>query len=108
MSPEYDNSARSNVIWTSDGKEKACCEDVQVLSHESAFVRSWTIVSLCIIGRTYPEECGTVVDWIAPLERDKSTAIRTRARKAIGVLTNVGAVFPRGWIKSESFKDLER
>ncbi len=80
---------------------------VELLGHESAYVRSWAIVSLCIIGKEYPARCSEVVDLLVPLERDRSVAINTRATKAVHVLTQEGAAFPKGWIKSESLKHFE-
>ncbi len=73
---------------------------LDLLEDESAFVKSWTISSLCIIGRIYPGERDQIVEKIVPLQKDKSIAIRTRAGKALNLLLNENAPFPKGWIKS--------
>jgi hypothetical protein len=77
-----------------------------LLDDESVFTRSWVIVSLCIIGRKYPEECGQILERIEPIQRDRSIAMRTKARKAVGLLTNNKVPFPKGWIKSEHLQGL--
>jgi HEAT repeat protein len=77
-----------------------------LLDDESVFAKSWAIASLCIIGRIYPQENQPIADRISRLQRDSSIAIRTRAGKAINVLTNPSASFPKGWIKSEQIKAL--
>jgi HEAT repeat protein len=71
------------------------------LKDESVFTRSWAIASLCIIARKYPEECQIALDQLIPLQGDNSIAIRSRVKKAINLLTDPGAKFPKGWIKSE-------
>lgn len=79
-----------------------------LLRRDGVFVRSWAIVSLCIAGKLYTSRLGDVVDLIVPLRSDASAAIRTRARKAIHLLTQPGAAFPKGWVKSEHLKFLEK
>lgn len=74
---------------------------LDLLQDESVFVKSWAIVSLCIIGRLYPGERGEILMRIAQLESHDSAAIRTKVRYAMNLLTNEGAAFPKGWIKSE-------
>jgi hypothetical protein len=77
-----------------------------LLEDESVFTRSWAIVSLCIFARKYPHLQPQIVDYIAAYRQDHSIAIRTRVRKAMELLTNEGAPFPKGWIKSECIKGL--
>jgi HEAT repeat protein len=76
------------------------------LKDESVFTRGWAIGSLCIIGRKYTEECRTVLDHLAPLQRDNSIAVRSRVKKAINLLTVPGSQFPKGWIKSEHLQGI--
>ena len=76
------------------------------LEDESVFARSWAIASLCIFARKYPHLQPRIVDWIAAYRQDDSIAIRTRVRKALGLLTNEGTPFPKGWIKSEHLMGL--
>jgi HEAT repeat protein len=94
----------------------ACCEEdadeiasalVELLRDESVFVKSWAIVGLCIIARMQPSYEDRIVQEIAALQDDCSTAVRTRARKALTVLTTVGAPFPKGWIKSCNYRDAD-
>ncbi len=77
-----------------------------LLEDESVFARSWTIASLCIIGRKYPQECQRIVNRLSQLQGDHSTAIRSRVKKALIILTEPNAQFPRGWIKSEHLQDI--
>lgn len=74
---------------------------LDLLDDGSVFTGSWAIVSLCIIGRKYPEECNQILERIEPIQRDQSIAMRTKARKAVDLLTNKQIPFPKGWIKSE-------
>jgi hypothetical protein len=74
---------------------------LDLLADESVYAVSWAIVSLCIIGRKYPRESGRIMNEIAQLEGSASAAIRSRVRKALDVLTNEGASFPKGWVKNE-------
>jgi len=71
-----------------------------LLGDESVFVRSWTIASLCLIGRDYPARRGEIIGRIVPLTQDPSIAIRTRTKKALTVLED-GAPLPAGWQKSQ-------
>jgi hypothetical protein len=73
---------------------------LNLLEDDSVFTRSWAIVSLCIFARKYPHLQPQIVDCIAAYGRDNSIAIRTRVQKALELLTNEGAPFPKGWIKS--------
>jgi HEAT repeat protein len=77
-----------------------------LLEAESVFARSWAIVSLCIIGRLYPQQSDRIVNRIAQLQADNSIAIRSRAGKALNILTNPSASFPKGWIKCEMINTL--
>ena len=72
-----------------------------LLEAESVFAKSWTIVSLCIIGRLYPKTSDRIVNRISQLQADNSIAIRSRAGKALNLMTNPSASFPKGWIKGE-------
>jgi HEAT repeat protein len=74
---------------------------LHLLDDGSVFTRSWAVVSLCIMGRMYPEEREQILERIQPIQRDQSIAMRTKARKAVDLLTNKNITFPKGWIKSE-------
>lgn len=79
---------------------------LDLLQDTSVFVRSWSIVSLCIIGRIYSNENRRIIEAIVPLERDNSVAIRSRVKKAIPILMNDRLPFPKGWIKSTQVERL--
>ena len=79
-----------------------------LLEDGSVFTRSWAVVSLCILARVYPEKNSRILESIESIQRDSSIAMRTRARKAIEILTDSNAPFPKGWIKSDHLKDLPR
>ena len=72
-----------------------------LLDDKSVFTRSWAIVSLCIMARKYPQLSPDVLGNLAHLQQDASIAIRSRVKKAISLLTDPEAEFPKGWIKSE-------
>ena len=76
----------------------------KLLSSGSAFARSWTISSLCIVARLYPQHIARITQRIADLQDDESIAIRTRVRYALDLLTNPSAPFPKGWVKSETIR----
>ena len=78
---------------------------LDLLDDESAFTRSWSIVSLCIVGKKYPSKRKTIFESIARYQTDSSIAIRTRVRKAIELLGNEDAQFLKGWVKSTHLQD---
>ena len=73
----------------------------QLLKDESVFVKSWSIVSLCIIGQQYKGN-RTIIDSIKVLQKDDSIAVRTKAKKALAVLEH-GEPLPAGWYKSQRY-----
>ena len=77
-----------------------------LIEAESVFAKSWAIVSLCIIGRIYPQKSDRIVNRISQLQADSSIAIRSRAGKALNIMTNPSVSFPDGWIKSEIINPL--
>ena len=76
------------------------------LKDTSVFTKSWAIASLSIIARKYPEECQTILNHLVPLQKDSSIAIRSRVKKAINLLTDPRAQFPKGWIKSVHLQEI--
>ena len=87
-----------------DCAHQAVPQLLEMLDDHETFSRSWAIVSLCIIARKYPQYHAEVAKRIDALTTDSSTAIRTRARKAMEVLANADKPFPKGWIKSEKIR----
>lgn len=77
---------------------------LELLEDPSVFVKSWAIVSLCIIARQYPEYREVTANKIAPLKGDKSIAIRSKVRSALEILTDDEKSFPKGWVKSEHIR----
>jgi hypothetical protein len=73
---------------------------LDLIQDRSVFVRSWAVVSLCIIGRMYPKTVVESLEIISPLQKDPSIAIRSKASKAVSILTHEMSPFPTGWIKS--------
>jgi HEAT repeat protein len=78
----------------------------EMLGDESVFVRCWVVTSLAIIGKKYESKSENVAGLLSTLTSDPSPALRTRARKALEVLTHENKPFPKEWIKSEHLRDL--
>ncbi len=81
---------------------------LRLLRDRSAYVRSWAIVSLCIVARKYPVKRNRIQDAVQSMRQDPSVVIRRRVEKALAVLDDSTRPFPKGWIKSEAFRFLER
>jgi HEAT repeat protein len=79
---------------------------LNLLDDKSAFVKSWSIVSLCIVGKRHPKYTKDIFEDIARLHDDSSIAIRTRVKKALELLGDEEAKFPKGWVKSIHLQDL--
>jgi hypothetical protein len=72
---------------------------LDLIKDRRVFVISWAIVSLCIFGRLYPKTVRASLIVISPLQNDRSIAIRSKAGKAVNLLTHDKSPFPAGWIK---------
>jgi hypothetical protein len=72
----------------------------EMLEDESIFVKSWAIVSLCILGMALETQKEQILNEIIPLQHDSSVAIQSKVQKAIAVLQD-GEKIPDGWIKSK-------
>jgi HEAT repeat protein len=72
----------------------------RMLDDPSVFVKSWTIVSLTILGRKHSTTRERIADKIRPLQNDRSVSIRTKVLKALKVLENDSEPIPTGWIKA--------
>jgi HEAT repeat protein len=75
-----------------------------MLEDPKTFTKSWTISSLCIIARKFPQYHQEIAERIRELENDPGAAIRTRVGKALRVLSDPNQPFPKGWIKSEKLR----
>jgi HEAT repeat protein len=71
-----------------------------LLGDESTFVQSWAITSLCIFARLHPRFAPRITQGISDLSLSSSAAVRTRVRKALALLVDPEAPFPKDWIKS--------
>ena len=92
-------------LATSPESKDEIADTLLVLLHDkSVFVQSWAISSLCIVARLHPEHAGQFTQGIADLSNSPSTAIRSRVRKALTILTDPKAPFPKGWVKSPHIK----
>jgi len=80
---------------------------VYLLDDSSVFVQSWSIVSLCIIARVYPQRSGEIFSKIERLKQSESPAVRTKVRQAVRLLGDPGQPFPKGWIKSKRLRNLD-
>ncbi|MFQ5811713.1 MAG: HEAT repeat domain-containing protein [Anaerolineae bacterium] len=74
---------------------------LDLLEDRSTFVKSWSIVSLSVMGREYPSVRGEIISRIRALQNDESVAIRTKVAKALNVLENEDLPMPAGWLKSK-------
>jgi HEAT repeat protein len=75
---------------------------LKLLKDDSIFVRSWAIPGLCLIARLHPGHAPRIAQAIQGLTSSPSAALRTRARKALSLLADPQAPFPKGWIKSQA------
>jgi HEAT repeat protein len=78
-----------------------------LLVDESAFVQSWSIVSLCIVARKYPQYCSEILVKIEHLKQSESVAVRSKVRQALSLLLDPNRPFPKGWIKNPQIDKLE-
>lgn len=90
--------------WRADDLKRTL---LSMLADSSAFVRSWAISSLCILGRNHPRMRSQILKRLAPLQRDASIAVRSRVRNAMTLLLDQDAPFPKGWIKARCMHDVK-
>jgi HEAT repeat protein len=76
---------------------------LELLCDRSAFVKSWSIASLALIGREHPELCVEIIPQVVSLLNDRSIAVRVRADKALAALEG-RAEMPAGWVKCEALQ----
>jgi HEAT repeat protein len=80
---------------------------IHLLEDDSVFVKSWSIVSLSLIGRKNKEFCKQIIDKMKSLQDDESIAVRTKASKAVDILKNENKPIPDGWSKTLKQKNVE-
>ena len=88
-----------HLVEYADQVETITTALLDLTADKSVFTRAWAIGSLTIIGRRYPQRRGFIAERIARLQTDSSIAIRSRVRKALAILTDDAAPFPKGWVK---------
>jgi HEAT repeat protein len=71
-----------------------------LLQDESVFVKSWVIVSLCIISRRNKDIREETIGKIRPLQNSKSIAIRSKVAKALKILEKNEPI-PPNWLKAK-------
>ena len=72
----------------------------------SVFCQSWAVTSLSLIARQHPEWTRRIADAISPLVRSSSSALRSRSRRALALVTDASVPFPSGWIKARHLRHL--
>jgi HEAT repeat protein len=80
---------------------------IELLADRSAFVKSWAIASLTLIGREHPQLCGEIIPAITALHNDRSIAVRNRVNKALAFL-EWGVPMPEGWVKAEALRNPQK
>jgi len=75
-----------------------------LLKDESVFVKSWSIVSLTILGREYKRKRKDIREEITLLKHDGSITVRKKVRKALTILQNENEPLPTGWSKARGSK----
>ncbi len=72
-----------------------------LLKDKSVFVKSWSVASLCILGRRTKSRRWEIIDRIKALHNDDSIAIRVRVSTALHVLENENEPIPPTWSKTK-------
>jgi HEAT repeat protein len=72
---------------------------LHLLRDASAIVRSWAVVSVCLLARRRPDWAEESIGAVQPLQMDASKAVRTRVRKALPCLLEPDADLPASWDK---------
>ncbi len=70
-----------------------------LLDDQSIFVKSWSMVSLTIIGNNHQRYSEMIASRIGKYGNHPSVAIRAKVRKSLGVL-KCNAPLPTGWMKT--------
>jgi HEAT repeat protein len=96
----------TNLLALEQNIDKIGATLMMLLADPNAFVRSWAIAGLCILGRKYPKKRKRIIASLSDLQDDASIAVRHRAAKALKLLTNDQLPMPAGWVKSRRIKDV--
>ncbi len=68
---------------------------------EGVFVRSWSIVSLCVIGKKYPPLRQQILNEVSRYREDKKASIKVKIKKTIACLEKNEPI-PKGWLKNQA------
>ncbi|MBU7038567.1 MAG: hypothetical protein HXS52_11605 [Theionarchaea archaeon] len=71
---------------------------LHLLQDRSVFVRSWSIVTLSVLGSRCERRREEIIENIRNLKNNESVAVRSKATKALDVLES-GSRMPAGWKK---------
>jgi len=91
----------TNLAAISDNVDRIIDILLNRLQDESAFVQSWAISGLCILGRHAPARAAEIIHALRPLRNVHGTAVRSRASKAVEFLENPYLPIPKGWVKAK-------
>lgn len=75
---------------------------LSLLRDRSALVRSWAVVSLCLLAKRRPHWSEEIMQALQPLEFDESKAVRTRIAGALPCLLEPNSPLPAGWDKRDA------
>jgi HEAT repeat protein len=96
----------TNLLALEQNVDKVGATLMVLLSDPNAFVKSWAITGLCLLGRKYPKKRKRIIAGLSNLQQDASIAVRHRVAKAISLLTSDQVTLPAGWVKSQRIKDV--
>jgi HEAT repeat protein len=92
----------ANVTRSAATARRATPVLLALLDDPSAFVRSWAVSGLCLIGRRFDEFADGILPAVKKRSNDRSIAVRHRAATAIRLLVDPEKPVPRSWIKVPS------
>ena len=91
----------TNLAITGENPNRVIDVLLDRLPDESAFVQSWAISGLGILGRQNPDRAAEIIRTLRPLRNVQGTAVRSRASKALKFLENPTLPIPAGWVKAK-------
>ncbi|MBU7023721.1 MAG: hypothetical protein HXS40_06095 [Theionarchaea archaeon] len=89
-----------NIELSQEERDDVVSLLLHLLHDESVFVKSWAIVTLCILGLRYERRRKEIIEDIRALQDDESIAIRSKVAKAVKVL-EFKSDMPAGWYKCQ-------
>jgi len=89
-----------NLTVSDEQQDEILAALFQMLKDTSVFVKSWSIVSLTILGHKDTSKRRKIINKLKYLQNDKRISIRSKAIKALTVLRDVNEPIPAGWVKA--------